>query len=547
MPSLAAALVKQPDPAIARQPGEPGRRQFLTGTAGAALAAGAGGLLAACGSPHPPPLPPSRLAASGARKRHGGNLKAGLTGGSAADTIDPHKLITNIDIARAQSLYDPLVQPDLQARTARYALAEEIVPHGNSLTEWVIRLRPGVTFHDGKPLVADDVLFTFRRIYTGSLPGKIFLGPIDLGATRALDNRTVLVKLTTPFASFAEQLAAAWFDLFITPAGFSPARPNGTGPFRYHSFTPGQRSVFTRNPHYWQHGLPYADTLTIIDFPDTVSLQDALISGQIDCAGTLDPPQIPTLATASGIKVIASRAGSIVPFTMRVDTAPFNDVRVRQAMRLLVNRPQLIDSALDSRGTLASDVFSPFDPDFRQSLHRRQDIPQARYLLKQAGREDLQVTLVTSAVLSGMVGMATVLAEQAKAAGVTIRLRQIPATDFFGPTYLRSAFSQDYYSYFPYLTQVAQSMLPGSPYNETHTDNPQYTRWYSQANATASPSLRKEILYEMQDYDFTHGGYIIPAFPDTLDAYSTRLTGYAASQLGAPLTDFGFPRFAFIS
>jgi peptide/nickel transport system substrate-binding protein len=543
MPSPATALVKQPDRAIARPPGgRPGRRQFLAGVAGTAMAAGAGGLLAACGSD-----PAGQVAGAGARKRYGGNLKAGLTGGSAADTLDPHKVVTDIDIARAQSLYDPLIAPDIQAEKAQYALAEEIAPRGGSLTEWVIRLRPGVTFHDGKPLVADDVLFSFRRIYAGDLPGKIFLGPIDLGATRALDNRTVLVKLTTPFASFAEQLAAAWFDLFIVPAGFSPARPNGTGPFAHHSFAAGQRSVFTRNPHYWQRGLPYADTLTIIDFPNTVSLQDALLTGQIHAAGTLDPPQIPTLATASGIKVVASSAGSIVPFTMRVDRPPFDDVRVRQAMRLLVDRPQLIDSALDGRGTLASDVFSPYDPDFNHSLHRQQDIPQARYLLKKAGKEGLHVTLVTSAVLSGMVAMATVVAEQARAAGVTVRLQQIPATTFFGPTYLKSAFSQDYYSYFPYLTQVAQSMLPASPYNETHTDNPQYTGWYAQANATASPSLRKEILHQMQDYDFAEGGYIIPAFPDTLDAYSTQITGYAPSQLGQPLTDFGFARFSFVA
>ena len=72
---------------------------------------------------------------------------------------------------------------------------------------------------------------------------------------------------------------------------------------------------------------------------------------------------------------------------MRVDKAPFNDVNVRQAMRLLVNRPQLINSALDGYAVpWAADVFSPYDPDFDTSLHRQQDIPQAKYLLKKAGR-----------------------------------------------------------------------------------------------------------------------------------------------------------------
>ena len=521
------------------QPGVP-RRRVLAGLAGAGVAAGTGSLLAACGSNST-----AKSSSTAQSKRYGGNLQVGLTGGSSSDTLDPHKGVTDIDISRIQTIYEPLVTLDIQAKSVQYLLAEEITPRNGSLTEWAIKLRPGVTFHDGKPFTADDVLFSFRRIFSLAAPGKIFMGPIDMNGTGKLDNLTVLVKLTSPVADYGAQLAAAPFDLLIAPSTLSPARPNGTGAFKYHSFTPGQRSVFTRNPHYWQNGLPYADTLTIIDFADTVSLADALTTGQVQAAGTLDPPQIAALSTTGGIDAVVSQAGSIIPFTMRVDRAPFNDVRVRQAMRLLVDRPQMIDSALDGYATAASDVFSPYDPDFDRALVREQDIPQAKSLLKQAGMEDLKVTLVTSAVLSGVVSMATVLAEQAQAAGVKITIKNVPPGTFFGPDYLQWTFSQDYYSYFPYLTQVGQSMLPSSPYNETHNGNPHYTNLYNQANATASEGLRKEILYEMQQIDFAQGGYIIPAFTDTLDAYSTKITGYAQSRLGQPLMNYGFAHFAF--
>ena len=523
------------------QPGVP-RRQVLAGLAGAGVAAGAGSLLAACGSSGSSSPASS---STGRSKRYGGNLQVGLTGGSSSDTLDPHKGVTDIDISRILTLYEPLVTLDIQAKKVVYLLAEEITPQNGSLTEWVIRLRTGVTFHDGKPFTADDVLFSFRRIFTLAAPGKIFMGPVDIKGTKKLDSHTVLVKLTSPVADYGAQLAAAAFDLLIAPTTLNPARPNGTGAFRYKSFTPGQRSVFTRHPHYWQRGLPYADTLTIIDFADTVSLADALTTGQVQAAGTLDPPQIAALDTTSGIDVVVSPAGSIIPFTMRVDQPPFKDVRVRQAMRLLVNRPQMIDSALDSYGTAASDVFSPYDPDFDRSLVREQDIPQAKFLLKQAGMEGLKVDLVTSAVLSGVVAMATVLAEQAQAAGVTVTVKNVQPGTFFGPNYLQWTFSQDYYSYFPYLTQVGQSMLPSSPYNETHNNNSHYTSLYNQANATANEGLRKEILQEMQQIDFNQGGYIIPAFTDTLDAYSTKITGYAQSRLGQPLMNYGFMYFAF--
>src|SRR5260370_8466944 len=159
---------------------------------------------------------------------------------------------------------------------------------------------------------------------------------------------------------------------------------------------------------------------------------------------------------------------------MRTDQPPFNDVSVRQAMRLLVDRPQLIPSALDGYGTLASDVFSPYDPDFDHALRREQDIPQAKFLLKKVGREDLTVTLITSPIATATVAMATVLAEQAKAAGVTINLRNVPPGTFFGPDYLRWTFSQDFYSYAPYLAQVTLSILPTPPCHETHFPDPPY-------------------------------------------------------------------------
>jgi peptide/nickel transport system substrate-binding protein len=522
-----------------------GRRQFLRGIAATGAVAGAGGLLAACGGSTAGST--KQLTQASHPLRRGGNLKLGLTGGSSSDTVDPHKSLTYLDTSRLQSLYQPLVQLNAQAQI-EYVLAESITAHQGSLSEWVINLRPGVTFHDGRDFTASDVIFTFQRIFSNSFTGKFGLGPIDLKGTKALDKHTVLVKMTKPFASFPEQLAAFWYNLYIAPANFNPAKPIGTGPFTYQSFTPGQRSVFTRNPHYWKSGLPHVDTLTVIDFSDNTTLQDALTTGVIHGAGALDGPQIASLATTSGIKTVVSHSGEIIPFTMRIDQPPFNDVNVRQAMRLLVDRPQLIDSALDSYGVIANDIFSPYDPDFDHSLARpaQGDIQQAKFLLKKAGQDGLTVSLTTSAVATGTVAMATVLAAQAQAAGVTIKLNNVPSSVFFGPNYLKWPFAQDYYNYYPYLAQVAESMLNGSPFNETHTNNAHYTSLYDQANATASPSLRKELLYEMQNFDFTQGSYIIPAFIDVLDAYSSKITGYTAGKVGQPLSNFNFEHFAFL-
>jgi peptide/nickel transport system substrate-binding protein len=524
-----------------------GRRQFLRGMAATGVVASAGGLLAACGSSSTP-----ASSSASEKPKYGGNLSVGMSGGSSSDTLDPQQGLTEVDTGRSELLYEPLVRQNKDAQV-EYMLAESITPHNGSLSEWVIKLRPGITWHSGKDLTSADVIWSINRIISNDYSGTLFLGPVDVKGVKALDNLTVLVPMTTPFASFVDQLAGGWYYLYIVPDGWNggSAAPDGTGPFNvYQSFTPGQRSVFLRNKNYWQHGLPYLDAVTFIDFSDNAAVQDALTTGAIQAAGQLDPPQIPALANTHGVVPVASRTGQFKPFTMRIDQAPFNDVNVRQAMRLLVDRQQLIDSALDGYGTVASDVFSPYDPDFDASLHRQQDIPQAKYLLKKAGYDnDLTVTLTTSPLETGMVAMATVLAEQAAAAGVTIKLQQVdPGTFFATGKYLNWTFSQDYYSYAAYLNQVAQSFLgSASPFNETHLNNAHYTSLYNQANATPDASTRKQILYEMQNFDFTQGTYIIPTFPDALDAYSSKLRGWSTAKVGESLSNWAFRTFWFAS
>jgi len=480
-----------------------------------------------------------------AAPKRGGNLRVGLTGGSSSDTLNPfYGGISAIGTARAQQLYEPLVQLGNNAQL-QYVLAEEIVPSG-STSNWLIRLRKGVTFHNGKPFGADDVIYTLRTILNPKHPlgGATVLAPVDLKGIKKVDPLTVQVPMTQPFGSFPEQLASFWYFLYIAPAGWSQnSKPNGTGPFMYESFTPGQQSVFVRNPNYWQPGLPYLDSVTIIDFNDPTAVFNALISKAIDATGQLSGPQMKILEHTPGIVALPSQTGAIEPFTMRVDKAPFDNVNVRQALRFCVNRPEFITTTLDGFGWVAADVTSPYDPDYDHSLHREQDIPYAKQLLAKAGYErGLTVTLYSSlAVNSSALNMATVLKQQASKIGVKINIQQVSPGAFFGPNYYTKVpFSQIYYDYSPYLAQVAQTFLPTSPFPETHFNDPRYTKLYYEANKTQNSAVRKEIIHEMMHIDFTEGGYIIPCFVDSLDAYTSKLRGYQTGKVGEPMGNFNF-------
>ena len=479
--------------------------------------------------------PPTPLAAKPVR---GGNLRIGLTGGASSDTLYPLAQVTPPDLARSPQSFNSLIEFNTEAQLV-LSLAEEMTPNADA-TEWTIRVKKGITFHNGKTLGADDVIFTFQKALNpkAPAPSAALLVPVDLNGIRKLDQYTVRIPCKTPYSSLPQMIQN--YNLPIMPVGFDLQKPVGTGPFEYVSFTPGVTSLFKRNPNYFQSALPYVDSVQITDYPDETSLTNALISNAEDAIGAISIASVPAVQSG-GQLVVYSNAGGITPFTMRTDVAPFNDVRVRQAMRLIVNRPQMRELVFGGHGLLGNDVTSPFDPAYDSSLpQRHQDIGQAKSLLKAAGHENLTVTLVTSAIEQGTVLAAQVFQQQAKAANVNVVLQNVPTSEFYGPNYLKWAFAQDFYFYSPYMLQVTDAFLPTSPYNECHFDNANYNRLYARGQAITSQARLTSVEQEMMRMDYERGGYIIPYFVPVIDAHSKRLQGVLPSKTGAALRNFEF-------
>jgi peptide/nickel transport system substrate-binding protein len=511
------------------------RRDFLRYSGMGAAVLGGAAVLSACGSSSTPAATSPTTAPAGKPKK-GGTLHAGLTGGTGSDTVDAHRGVNNVDFARIISLYDPLIGFDVNAQN-QLRLAESITPNSKA-TVWTVRLRSGVTFHNGKPLTAEDIIYTFNRIVSNNYPATSSLASVDVKNMKALDSLTVQIPCKSPYATFADAITGYYYYMGIVPVGYDPKNPVGTGPFKYQSFTPGQQSTFVANHNYWGQG-PYVDTLVITDYPDETSQVNAFVSGQADLVNLLSATSMPQVQ-ASG-HILTADGGGMTPFTMRVDQPPFTDARVRQAFRLICNRPQMLDLVFGGRGTIGNDIFSPFDPAFDHSIPQRtQDIEQAKSLLKAAGHEGLNIQLVTADIAQGTIRVAQVFAQQAAAAGVTVNLRQVTVTEFYGSSYLKWNFAQDYWYYSKYLPQVAQATLPNSPFNETHWDDPAYTKLYNQAIATVDTTARTAIAHEMQQIDHSIGGYIIPYFPPTIDGYAKNVQGVVPTKAGLSLGSYNF-------
>jgi peptide/nickel transport system substrate-binding protein len=521
------------------------RRDALRGALAGGVLLGAGGVMAACGS-EAVDVPTRDFGATSLKNvRDGGSLRIGVQGGGADDSIDAHIPATIPDISRVFQLYEPLADRDIKS-DFELVLAESIEPEKGA-EAWTIRLKPGITFHNGKPVTADDVLFSLGRIIDPKDPktGAASIGYIDLKRSRKLDKRTVRVQLKFANVGFPDDLGQ-YFNS-IVPTDYDPKQPVGTGPFMFESFTPGQRSVFKKFPDYWRDGLPRVDEVTIIDFPEDTPRVNALLSGQVDAITNLPSGQLAQVKSNDQFKVLISETGGWQPFTMRVDQAPFKDVKVRQAMRLLVDREQMISQVLSGQGRPANDLYSPYDPAYHSDLpQRKQDLDQAKSLLKQAGQSDLRVELVTSPFFQGIVEAAQVIAEQAKGAGVTINVRKVDTGTFYGDNYLSWTFAQDFWATRTYLSQVAQGSLPDSPYNETHWKDPEFLDLIGQARAELDDAKRTELLKAAQKIEWERGGLIVWSFSNQIDAYNTTLGGFEPAKSGFPLTNYGFGRVGFV-
>jgi peptide/nickel transport system substrate-binding protein len=513
------------------------RRDFAKAALIGSATLGATGLISACGPSSS--ATKSTTASSAGKPRRGGTLQAAISGGSSSDTLDPLNAISNADFARVNNLFEPLIGLTPAAQPV-FILATSVTPNANA-TEWIMKLRQGVTFHNGKPFTADDVIYTFRTILNPKAPAAAAAGlaSIDAAGLRAVDKYTVKIPCKVPFATLVEALAIPGYSSVI-PVGFSLKAPVGTGPFKLKSFTPGTQSTFVRYDGYWQTGLPYLDTVIITDYADQTSQVSALQAGQVDVANLLSADVISELQSQSK-NVLISEGGGWNPFTMRVDSAPFNDVRVRQALRLIVDRPQMLELVFGGHGTIGNDVFGIWAPEYDHQLpQRHQDIDQAKSLLKAAGADGMTMQLVTSDIAQGTVEAAQVLAQQASAAGITIKVQQVTVSEFYGSSYLKWVFAQDYWYYNFYLPQVSLATLPTAPFNECHYDNPAYNKLYAEAIATPNLAKRTELAHQMQQIDYDNGGYIIPFFPSVIDGYGTNVHGLVPSKGGLSLNAYDF-------
>jgi peptide/nickel transport system substrate-binding protein len=517
------------------------RRDVLKGAVAAGATVSVASLLAACGEDEAEPTGEGTTAAP----KKGGSLRVGMVGGSAKDTADPHLASFEPDICIQYMVYDGLMAFDQDYQLVPH-LAESIEPNSDA-SVYTVRLKPDLTWHDGKPVTADDVVFSFERVLDPKAPktGAATLTGLTPGNTVKVDDLTVEFRLDAPNVLLPEALA--FRGNFLVPVGFDAKAPIGCGPFKLTDFKPGEQFTFTQFADFWG-GSPWLDDVTVIEFPDETARVNALNSGDVLAITQLPNAQAKVVEGTAGLVLLNAETGGWRPFTMRIDAKPYSDVRVRQAFRLIVDREQMIQQAYAGFGSLGNDMYGPFDPGTPDLPQRMQDLEQAKSLLSQAGYDGLTVELVTSSGALGAdeVAAAQVFAEQAKGAGVTVKVKKVDAGVFYGEDYLSWPFAQDFWYTRNYLGQAGQGTMPGAPYNETHWEHAEWLQIVNEAFRTVDDAKRNELIAQAQEIEYNEGGYIIWAFRNQVDAYSDKITGLKPDKSGVPLGQWGFKDVYFV-
>ena len=513
------------------------RRNFLVrGGQFAALAAVAPAVLAACtGGSAGTAQSSASTATGGGKPVKGGTFTVGMVGTGASETVNPATAFTIVDFARTYALFDRLFDVGPDIRTLRPQLATSAEPNADA-TVWTFHLRSGVTWHDGKPFTADDVVYSLRALSSPNNFGSGLVGNlIDFKSIRKRDNLTVEVPLLSPNSQLDALLTGV--NAAIIQNGAKAAdlnqRPVGTGPFAFQSFTAGKQSVFTANPKYWEQGKPYVDKL-IIDssFSDVVAQVNALLSGQINVLPQLPYAQVASAKSQGGISVIRAAGVAAQYIKMRTDKGPLVDQRVRQALQLVTDRQGLIDGVLNGYGSIAYDLLAPDTQYFASDLKRDRDVAQAKSLLKSAGKEGLSIKITTSNAFAGSVESATLYAYQAKAAGINVVVDNL-TTAAIATAYLPAPFANAYTTAQPSLDAIYRGLMAtDAVYPETGWGTKAHDAAVLAAVGATDSAKATSLWHGVQETWFNGGPYIVWGYADNIDAVSSKVRGLQVTAAG---------------
>src|SRR5450830_1798337 len=292
------------------------RDMMRTLLAGSLMTVGSAGLLSASGRAMA--LPPKR----------GGKMRIATQTSSTADTLDPAKTAHSTDYTRVHMFYNGLTKLDGKLGP-QMVLAEEM--QTNDAVLWTVKLRKGVTFHDGKPLTPADVVFSIMRHKDPATASKAKVLADQIESVTATGPNEVTFRLSSPNADLPVILGTYHFHI-VKDGTTDFSAGIGTGPYKVKEFKPGVRSIAVRNDNYWKPNRPYLDEIEIVGISDASARVNGLLAGQLDLVVAVSPHSIERIQASGTHSVFETKATSYTDLIMRRDSGPGNNPDFVMAM-----------------------------------------------------------------------------------------------------------------------------------------------------------------------------------------------------------------------
>lgn len=441
-----------------------------------------------------------------AQPNAGGTLIIGQDFGP--QSLDPAKTQAWASVNIFENIYDTLLRwgYDMQLEPS---LAESWEVSDDTL-EYTFYLRDNAVFHNGRPMIAEDVKFSLERVMdpeTNS-PSAAALAPIE--SIEVVDDYTVVIRTSEPYAPLLAHLATPNTSAIVPEEAVDDlaTNPIGTGPFKFVTHEINQRVLLEKHDAYWQEGLPYLDQVEFRLLGDESSIMAAIRSGRVDMAWMKDPTVAQALASQN--QRLVSQPGEssrYIDIKFNIDEPPFDDIRVRQAFSLATDRQALVDTILAGAGSVGTMIVQEGyrHPDPMSLPYYERDVEQARELLAEAGYPNgIQIDAYKVVAANSLdVQAAELLRNQWLEAGIDVTIRPMEVgqilEDWQSGNYKMVSVGVTWAadpSYWPTLQMHSSANFA----QNQGINDPRIDQLLDEAAATVDTEERIELYHEFQEY-----------------------------------------------
>lgn len=461
-----------------------------------------------------------------------GNLIAAIAG--EPDQLDPQKTSSYFSFEVLENVFDTLVEPD-ENLEMRPALAESWTVSPDQLT-WTFRLRDGVTWHDGSPFTADDVVYSYRRIIDEKLSNVDKFSAVN--DVTAPDPSTVVVRVKEPTPNLLTNLGGfkgmAVVSRRNVESGEIATRPMGTGPFSFASQRSGDSITLTANPNYWG-GAPKIPGVTYRFISEPSTALSALQAGEVDWTDSIPAQRVEQLRNDDSIHLAVTPSNDYWYFALNQARAPWNDVRVRRAIAYAIDRDAIVQAT--SYGTaVANQLAIPEgNPWYVRYDQYRYDLDEAKRLLDESGVRPTALDMLVTSEYPETVTAAQVVADNLAPLGISVNIRTVDMAtwldeqntgnfDMLMMGWLGNIDPDDFY--------YAQHHTGGSNNAQKFSD-PEVDRLLDAGRVETARDARADDYAKAAVQIADQVSYIYLYNPSVIQGWTPDLTGYEARRDGA--------------